>query len=68
LLRLGGPAKVEFHFYQVFISVIKNISTISYETIIAKEGVFNNGIVSLQCMYQPQVKAYGQGGLIRIEK
>lgn len=44
------------------------ISTISYETIVAKEGVFNNGSVSLQCMYQPQVRAYGQGEIIRIEK
>jgi len=44
------------------------ISTISYETIVAKEGVFNDGIVSLQCMYQPQVRAYAQGEIIRIEK
>jgi hypothetical protein len=44
------------------------ISSISYETTVAKEGIFNNGIVSLQCMYQPQIRVYGEGGTIRVEE
>ena len=42
------------------------ISTITYETVIAKEGVFNNGPVSVQCMYQPQVRAYGAGIVFQV--
>lgn len=53
--------------YQFFAEQIPSgISTIEYETIIANEGIFSSGTVELQCMYQPQVKAYGQGIIIRV--
>jgi hypothetical protein len=55
--------------YQFFAEKIPSgISTIEYETISAKEGVFSTGTVSLQCMYQPQVRAYGSGVSIKIKK
>ncbi len=54
--------------YQFFTEQIPSgISTIAYETVIAKEGVFNNGPVSLQCMYQPQVRAYGAGVILQVK-
>ncbi len=34
------------------------VSTISYEMVVSAEGNFNNGPASLQCMYQPAVRAY----------
>lgn len=33
-------------------------SEISYEMVVAKEGLFSNGVSSLECIYQPDVKAY----------
>ncbi len=52
--------------YQFFAEQIPSgISTIEYETVVAKEGKFSNGPVALQCMYKLEVKAYGVGsGLI----
>lgn len=39
-------------------SIPSGITSISYETVVAKEGIFYNGTTALQCMYQPGVKAY----------
>lgn len=53
--------------YQFFTEQIPSgISTIVYETIAAKEGVFTNGQISLQCMYQPALRAYGAGGVMKV--
>ncbi len=55
--------------YQFFAEQIPSgITTISYETVVAKEGHFNNGPVSLQCMYQPQTRAYGMGAMLLVNK
>ena len=55
--------------YQFFAEQIPSgISTITYETVVAKEGVFSNGAVALQCMYKPDVKAYGGGVGLKVEK
>ncbi|MFT3683232.1 MAG: MG2 domain-containing protein [Ferruginibacter sp.] len=51
--------------YQFFAEQIPSgISTIEYETIVAKEGIFNSGTVSLQCMYKLEVSAYSNGSII----
>ncbi len=42
------------------------IYTISYETVVAKEGSFADGFTSLQCMYQPAVQAYSGGGKLEV--
>lgn len=42
------------------------ISTITYESVVAMEGNFYNGTTSLQCMYQPQVRAYSKGSNIKV--
>lgn len=42
------------------------VSTISYEMVVAKEGFFSDGMTSLQCMYQPAVRAYCAGNNIRV--
>ena len=42
------------------------ISTIEYETIVVKEGTFKNGQISLQCMYQPAVRAYTAGEVMKV--
>ena len=53
--------------YQFFAEQIPSgISTIVYETVVAKEGVFTNGQISLQCMYQPALRAYDAGGMIKV--
>ncbi|MES2649591.1 MAG: MG2 domain-containing protein [Bacteroidota bacterium] len=45
--------------YQIFAEKIPSGSSeISYETVVSQSGIFNNGIASLQCMYQPAIKAY----------
>lgn len=55
--------------YQFFAEQIPSgISTLSYETTVAKEGSFSNGPVSLQCMYQPQVRSYGIGKILTSTK
>ncbi len=55
--------------YQFFAEQIPSgITTIAYETVVSKEGHFNNGPVSLQCMYQPQTRAYGMGTMITVTK
>ena len=55
--------------YQFFAEQIPSgITTIAYETVVAKEGHFNNGPVSLQCMYQPQTRAYGMGSMLLVNK
>ena len=55
--------------YQFFAEEIPSgISIISYETVISKEGSFSSGNISLQCMYQPQVNAYGKGRRIDARK
>ncbi|CAN5580167.1 alpha-2-macroglobulin family protein [soil metagenome] len=55
--------------YQFFAEQIPSgISTIEYETINAKEGHFSTGTVSLQCMYQPAIRAYGEGKVITVRK
>ena len=55
--------------YQFFAEQIPSgISTIEYETTNAKEGSFSTGTVALQCMYQPSVRAYGEGQIIKIVK
>ncbi len=55
--------------YQFFAEQIPSgISTLSYETIVAKEGSFSNGPISLQCMYQPQVRSYGMGKVLTSTK
>jgi alpha-2-macroglobulin len=55
--------------YQFFAEIIPSgISTIEYETVVASEGVFSNGPVALQCMYQPQVRAYGSGIILQVNK
>ena len=43
------------------------ISTISYETVIAHEGLFYSGTSSLQCMYAPQMKAYCGGEVVVVK-
>ena len=37
--------------------------TISYDVTVMKEGVFTNGFATLQCMYKPGVKVYGNENL-----
>jgi len=55
--------------YQFFAEqVASGISTLQYETVMAKEGVFSSGPVSLQCMYQPQLRAYGAGVRVTVIK
>lgn len=41
--------------------VPSGISTIEYETVVAKEGKFSTGITSLQCMYNPEIRTYSGG-------
>jgi alpha-2-macroglobulin len=55
--------------YQFFAEQIPSgIHTIIYYTTVAKEGIFYNGVVALQCMYSPSVKAYGSGNVIQVVK
>ncbi|MCG2615289.1 MG2 domain-containing protein [Terrimonas sp. NA20] len=42
------------------------ISEIEYEIAAAKEGVFSNGIGSLECMYEPSVKAYTRNIVVKV--
>ncbi len=42
------------------------ISEIEYEMVAAKEGVFSNGIGSLECMYEPSVKAYTGNIVVKV--
>jgi alpha-2-macroglobulin len=45
--------------YQFFAEQVPaGISSLSYETVVASEGQFTNGPVSLQCMYKPAIRAY----------
>jgi alpha-2-macroglobulin len=54
--------------YQFFAEQIPSgISTIEYETVVAKEGTFFNGTISLQCMYKPEVRAYGAGSILEVK-
>jgi alpha-2-macroglobulin len=54
--------------YQFFAEQIPlGISTIEYETVVAKEGKFFNGTIGLQCMYKPEVRAYGAGQILAIK-
>jgi TonB-dependent SusC/RagA subfamily outer membrane receptor len=54
--------------YQFFAEQIPSgISTIEYETVVAKEGRFSCGTVKLQCMYKPEVSAYGAGSILQIK-
>ena len=43
------------------------ISTLRYETVVAGEGRFTNGPASLQCMYQPAVRAWSGSGILEIK-
>ena len=53
--------------YQFFAEQIPSgINTITYYTTVAKEGSFYNGVVALQCMYSPALKAYGNGSVIKV--
>jgi alpha-2-macroglobulin len=53
--------------YQFFAEQIPSgINTITYYTIVAKEGSFYNGVIALQCMYSPAVKAYGVGSVLKV--
>jgi TonB-dependent SusC/RagA subfamily outer membrane receptor len=55
--------------YQFFAEQVPSgISTLQYETVTAKEGIFSSGTVSLQCMYQPQLRAYGAGTMLTVIK
>lgn len=49
-------------------TVPSGVSSISYETVVAAEGKFYGGTTSLQCMYQPQVRAYAKGLEMRVVK
>jgi alpha-2-macroglobulin len=54
--------------YQFFAEEIPSgISSIEYETVISATGIFSNGPVALQCMYQPQVRAYGTGIILKVK-
>jgi alpha-2-macroglobulin len=54
--------------YQFFAEQIPSgISTLEYETVVAKEGKFFNGTIGLQCMYKPEVRAYGAGQTLAIK-
>ncbi len=54
--------------YQFFAEEIPSgISTIEYETVVSAEGIFSNGPVALQCMYQPQIRAYGNGIVLQVK-
>ncbi|MBE7174038.1 MAG: TonB-dependent receptor plug domain-containing protein [Williamsia sp.] len=44
------------------------VHTFSYETVVAQEGLFTNGAALLQCMYQPDVRAYSTGRRIAVEQ
>jgi hypothetical protein len=44
-------------------SIMPGKHTIIYNVTVMKEGVFANGIASLQCMYKPGVKVYSKGDL-----
>ena len=55
--------------FQFFANKIPSgITSLQYETIVSKEGIFSNGITSLQCMYRPEIKAYCDGGVITATK
>ncbi len=54
--------------YQFFAEEIPSgISNIEYESVISAEGTFSNGPVSLQCMYQPQIRAYGSCIVLKVK-
>jgi alpha-2-macroglobulin len=42
------------------------ISTISYESVVDREGSYLDGAAALQCMYQPSVKAYSNTRTLKI--
>jgi TonB-dependent SusC/RagA subfamily outer membrane receptor len=45
---------------QFFVDLIPSGRTqIEYEVTVAQEGSFNSGITSLECMYRPEISAYG---------
>lgn len=54
--------------YQFFAEQIPSgISTIEYETVVAKEGRFSSGPTAMQCMYKPEVRAYGTGVILLVK-
>ncbi|MES2773635.1 MAG: MG2 domain-containing protein [Bacteroidota bacterium] len=55
---------VGFQFFAT--SIPSGISSISYQTVVAKEGVFSNGTTALSCMYQPGVRAYCGGMMLKV--
>ncbi len=46
--------------------VPSGISTLQYETVVSREGVYHNGPAALQCMYQPGIKAYSNSLLLTV--
>ncbi len=54
-----------FQFF--FEKIPSGISSISYQTVVAQEGVFSNGTTALTCMYQPAVKAYCGGQILKVQ-
>ena len=52
-----SPGDAGYHFFAETIGA--GNSVISYEMVVSQSGTFTNGVASLQCMYQPEVTAYG---------
>jgi hypothetical protein len=42
------------------------VSTIQYETVVSREGVYHNGPAALQCMYQPGIRAYSNSLVLTV--
>jgi hypothetical protein len=55
-----------FQFFSEFIPAGRN--EITYEMNVSQEGLFYNGLASLECMYNPGMNAYSKGVTIRVEK
>ena len=54
--------------YQFFAeSIPAGTSTLTYQVTVSKQGVFSTGMPSLQCMYQPGVRAYGKNVVVTVE-
>ncbi len=55
-----------FQFFTEFVPAGR--TEINYEMIVSQEGLFNNGLASLECMYNPGITAYSNGVRVRVEK
>lgn len=67
--NLGYYQSVRDMGYQFFAEHIPSgTSTIEYETVVNREGLFYGGPVMLQCMYQPGITLYGAGQYLKVNQ